>query len=158
MGQLCFPLCQPRVPGAHVCRVFVATSFNATLLPDRPCRCEPPPSRNVFSRPLPLQGRLAQLSLSMPFHRGLPPSRHIRCSSVVTGDPGRRQRRCAPSLLSRSACAGTAAVRTAKPVPVASSCSPKSFPRDERALLHAATELQGRRLDTGPSSCWWFQG
>lgn len=51
----------------------------------------------------------------MPFVRGLPPSRHIRCSSVVTGDPGRRQRRCAPTLLSRSACAGTAAVRTAKP-------------------------------------------
>jgi hypothetical protein len=105
-----------------------------------------------------LRDGLRNCLFSMPFHRGLPPSRHIRRSSVVTGDPGRRQRRCAPMLLTRSACAGTAAVRTAKPVPVASSCSPMSFPQDERALLHAATELQGRRLDTGPSSCWWFQG
>lgn len=61
MGQLCFLLCQTRVPGAHVCRVFVATSIKAAARPDRLRRCEPPPSRNVSSGPLCSLGRLAQL-------------------------------------------------------------------------------------------------
>jgi len=126
---VCFPLCRPRVPGAHVCHVFVATSFNATVHSDRLRRCKPPPYRiGFFQSHRAFGSGLRNSSSSTPSTRGLPGTRHSRCPIVVTWDPGRSPRRCAPSVLSMSACAGTAAVCTALPVPVASNSPPLAVP------------------------------
>lgn len=148
-----FPSASLVCQGAHVCHVLVATSVKAACTSDRLRRCEPPPSRTVFSRPQYSLGRLAQL-----FHRHtvLP-----RLAPVTTEQahfrrgrgPGRQDWRCAPCA-SRSACAGTAAVRTAWPVPVASSSSLKTVHTKWRLHQHATAQLLRRRRDAGPSSRW----
>lgn len=139
--------------GAHVCHVFVATFVKAACTSDRLRRCEPPPSRNAFSRPQYSLGRLAQL-----FHRhaALPRLTPFTTEQVRIRrkrGPCRLDWRYAPCA-SRSACAGTAAVRTAWPVPVASSSSLKTAPTTWRLHQHATAQLRRRRLAAGPSSRW----
>lgn len=154
MGQLCFPLCCPRVPGAHVCRVSVATSFKATVRSDRLRRCEPPPSRMFFLSHCPSVDGLRNCLFCMPSVRGLPPSRRIRRPSVVTGDPGRRQRRCAPPELKvgmrwdgggshRQAGPGREQL-SSRNRPVAVKVPPNTW----------QLSTQGSRLDAGPSTYW----
>lgn len=152
-GSCVFPSASLVCQGAHVCQVFVATSVKAVCTSDRLRRCEPPPSRTVFSRSQYSLGRLAQL-----FHRHaalprLTPFTTEQARIRRERGPGRQDWRYAPCA-SRSACAGTAAVRTAWPVPVASSSSLKTVPTTWRLHQHATAQLRRRRLDAGPSSRW----
>ena len=80
-GQLCFPLFQPRAPGAHVGRVFVTTSFKVNALSDRLRRCEPPPSLTVFRGRKFFVGRLAQLCFRHTVLAGLAQCFESSCSS-----------------------------------------------------------------------------
>ncbi len=152
-GSCVFPSASLVCRGAHVCHVFVATSVKAACTSDRLRRCEPPPSRSAFLRPQYSLGRLAQL-----FHRHAELSRltpFTTDQALIRRErgPSRQDWRYAPCA-SRSACAGTAAVRTAWPVPVASSSSLKTVPTTWRLHQHAAAHFRRRRLNAGPSSRW----
>lgn len=158
MGQLCFPLCQPRVLGAHVCRVFVATSLKVAVLPDRLRRCEPPPSRNVFARPLCTLGRLAQLFLRHAVRPRLAPV--MTKQAFMRRDQGPR-----PQTTALRASAFKVGMRwdgggSHRP---AGPGREQLFSRRRVAeveLLPSTRQLSrpGRRLDTGPSACWSTKG
>lgn len=90
----------------------------------------------------------------MPSVRGLPPSRRIRRPSVVTGDPGRRQRRCAPPELKvGTRWDGGGSHRQAGP------CREQLSSRNRSVALKvppntSQLSTQGSRLDAGPSTYW----
>lgn len=140
MGQLCFPLCQPRVPGAHVCHVFVATFIKVAVLPDRLRRCEPPPSRNVFSRPLCSLGRLAQLCFRHAVLPQLAPSTTKQMS--IGRDWGPRPQATALRALGSRGRHALGRRRFAPPCRSRSRAAllPKTFRRDEGASLHASDD------------------
>lgn len=66
----------------------------------------------------------------------------------------RPEQGAAHSVLSRTARAGPAAVRTALPCPVASSCSLTTVTRRQLRPQHAAADRRGPGLDARPSARW----
>ena len=99
-------------------------------------------------------GRLAQLFSLRAASSRLTPSPPPACVlSGGLGDPGRR--RCAAHPVHpRSARAGPAAVRTALPCPVASSCSLTTVTQRQLRPQHAAADQQCTVLDARPSARW----
>lgn len=157
MGQLCFPLCRPRVPGAHVCRVFVATSLKVAELPDRLRRCEPPPSQSSFSRPTCSRGRLAQLFF---LHAALPRLAPVTTKQLfISRDRGPRPQTAA---LRASAFKvgmrwdGGGSHRLAGPGREQLSSRKRVFAKNVRPRTRQLTSPR-RRLDTGPPYCWSIQ-
>jgi hypothetical protein len=66
----------------------------------------------------------------------------------------RPEQGAAPPVHPRSARAGTAAVRTALPCPVASSCAPTTVTQRTPRPQHAAADRRGPGLDARPSARW----
>lgn len=153
---MCFPLCRPRVPGAHVCHVFVATSFKATVHSDRLRRCKPPPYRiGFFSKPPCFRVRLAQLIFQH--------AQHSRPPRYTTQQMSNRRDR-GPWPQSSALCAerafnvgmrwdGGGLHRLAGPGREQLSAPCRAILANEPSnTLH--DREQGRRLDAVPSACW----
>lgn len=98
-------------------------------------------------------GRLAQLSLLHAEPPGLPQV-SIQLAIAEPWGPRLCRRRVAPPLRSKSACAGPAAVRTALPGPVASSCSSYRASKDKRDPHTTQLSPRCTPLYTAPSSVW----
>jgi len=153
-GNCAFPCEDLTRTGAGVSGVCVATSFKAAVHAARLRRCEPPPSPNVLFKGECVFGRLAQLCSRRAAPSRLTPSPREACVlSGGLGGPG-RSRGAAPPVHPRSARAGTAAVRTALPCPVASKCAFTSVTQRKQRPQHAAADLRGLGLDARPSARW----
>jgi|GEM_PF-3975033 len=153
-GNCSFPCVDLTRAGAGVGGVFVATSLKVAVLAARLRRCEPPPSPTVLFKGECVFGRLAQLCCRRAAPSRLTPSPPTAC--VLSGglrDPGRSWG-AAPPVFPRSARAGTAAVRTALPCPVASSCAHTTVTRWKQRPQHAAADRRWLGLDARPSARW----
>ena len=138
MGQLFFPLRRPHPRGGG-CQRRIRRDVpqrGCTHCPAAPVRTAAVP--DVFCEGGCVFGRLAQLFFLRAASSRLTPSPPQACVlSGGPGDPG-RSRGAAHPVHPRSARAGPAAVRTALPCPVASSCAPIDVHQSHPCLLHAA--------------------
>ena len=158
MGQLCFPLCRPRVPGAHVCRVFVATTHNATARSDRLRRCKPPPHRKRFLNATVRSGPAGAALLSAcRACAAAPVTTHQMCIGRDRGPRPQATALCADLALNVGMrWDGGGLHRQAGPgreqLVSRSRFIESDVPSNTRQQNH-----QRLRLDAGPSTCWWYQ-
>lgn len=123
-------------------------------------RCEPPPPQNVFFEgDRPFMGRLAQLLFRQAvLPRFAPSAGRPMFGRPHPGTPAARAPRTVPHP-SRSACAGSAAVRTALPAQSRATRSSKLFAKGTSNLMHDAAvppdarRWTRRRPSSGLSSC-----
>ena len=154
MGQLFFPLRRPHPRGGGCQRRFRrdVPQSGCTHCPAAPVRTAAVP--DVFFEGGCVFGRLAQLLSLRAASSRLTPSPPQACVlSGGPGDPG-RSGELRPPVLPRSARAGPAAVRTALPCPVASSCSLTTVTQRQLRPQHAAADQQCTVLDARPSARW----
>jgi hypothetical protein len=140
---------------ARVVDVFIATSLNETLLPDRLRRCEtPPPPNTVFS--MPDVPRWPATPTLLSACRPITAAPRCVVNSAIDAARGPRadtvQRAVALARARNEACAGTAAgFRPALPVPVARNSAPIAV-RQRRGDPHTRPTCHQRtRLHAAPS-------
>ena len=152
-GNCAFPSEDLTRAGAGVSGVFVATSFKAAVLAARLRRCEPPPSQMFFRGRMCFRTACPTVLSACPAVPADPKSATSMRSFGRTRGP-RPELGAAHPVPPRSARAGPAAVRTALPCPVASSCAPTTVTQRRLRPQYAAADPPGPGLDARPSSRW----